>query len=84
MRIFYSDVQEISYLVEHLQTYKLDDKNTASEAQHIISIIADNCTVKYVAPENNYSEQLINSLRRKINLLNYYPIVWGKKNLKIR
>ena len=78
VRIFYSDVQEMIYLVEHFQIYKLDDKKITPEVQHIISLIANDCTEKYVNPENNRSVQLIKSLRRKINLLNYYPIVWGR------
>lgn len=84
VRLFYKDVQIISYLVDHLNIYKLDDENTKEKVLHVISLISNDCTTRYVNPDNNFFYQLVNSLKRKINLLNYYPIVWGWNKLKIR
>lgn len=81
---FYQHVRYIAYLFEHLEIYKLDDENTRSKASHVISLISDDCTTRYVAPKNDFSHGLVSSLRRKIHLLNYYPVIWGWKKLKIR
>lgn len=82
--LFYKDVQQVAYYLEHLKIYRLDDEKTREEALHVIRLISDDCTIRHVAPENNISYKLVHSLKRKINLLNYYPILWNWIKSEIR
>lgn len=83
VRILYNNVQEISYLVGQLEGYKPDDENTDPKVQHISSLIADDC-MEHIDAKNDYSHQLINSLKRKLNFLNYYPTIWKWRKAKIK
>lgn len=79
----YEDARFVSHLVEHLNVYTREMTTALYRRSHIVSQINDYCSTRYCDPRNNRSHKLVQSLKRKINLMNYYPVVLGWAKFKI-